>query len=214
MANENAVTNIADLWVAVAINVDNEDPFESEEEDQIDGEDVEHDDGDLSEADIFGAGQQSRRNETLHRPSFGSPSVRSALAGSPFTPPTPRLHESPMHRSQSVTSRLDVPPSSQARRFSTTVPSIFSHTGVRTPPAVIEAQKMLALADEVEETGQEPLSPIREGSRLVEPDTEPSVALNEPSLMSQLPLMIIFQYGILALHNTTHDQVFYLYLVS
>ncbi|TFY51331.1 hypothetical protein EVJ58_g10625, partial [Rhodofomes roseus] len=32
MANENAVTNIADLWVAAAINVDNEDPFESEDE--------------------------------------------------------------------------------------------------------------------------------------------------------------------------------------
>ncbi|KAJ3535728.1 hypothetical protein NM688_g6935 [Phlebia brevispora] len=32
--------------------------------------------------------------------------------------------------------------------------------------------------------------------------------------MSLLPLTIIFQYGILALHSTTHDQVFYLYLVS
>ena len=36
----------------------------------------------------------------------------------------------------------------------------------------------------------------------------------EPSLWSQLPMLIIIQYGLLALHATTHDQVFYLYLVS
>ena len=29
-----------------------------------------------------------------------------------------------------------------------------------------------------------------------------------------LPMAIISQYGWLALHSTTHDQVFYLYLVS
>ena len=32
MANENVVTNIADLWVAAAINADNEDVFLSESE--------------------------------------------------------------------------------------------------------------------------------------------------------------------------------------
>jgi hypothetical protein len=31
MANENAVTNIADLWVAAAINVDNEEVFENDD---------------------------------------------------------------------------------------------------------------------------------------------------------------------------------------
>ena len=35
-----------------------------------------------------------------------------------------------------------------------------------------------------------------------------------PSPWTQLPLMIILQYGLLALHSTTHDQIFYLYLVS
>ena len=35
MANENTVTSIADLWVAAAMNVDNEDPFESEDEGQF-----------------------------------------------------------------------------------------------------------------------------------------------------------------------------------
>lgn len=32
LANKNTVTNIADLWVAAAMNVDNEDPFESDSE--------------------------------------------------------------------------------------------------------------------------------------------------------------------------------------
>ncbi|KAF8720814.1 hypothetical protein AX14_010713 [Amanita brunnescens Koide BX004] len=34
MANENAVNSVADLWVAAAINADNEDPFESDYEDE------------------------------------------------------------------------------------------------------------------------------------------------------------------------------------
>ncbi|KAG9124108.1 hypothetical protein FRC07_012814 [Ceratobasidium sp. 392] len=34
------------------------------------------------------------------------------------------------------------------------------------------------------------------------------------SAWSQLPVVIIFQYGLLALHNTTHDQIFLSYLVS
>ena len=32
MANQNAVTNIADLWVAATMNADNEDPFETDSE--------------------------------------------------------------------------------------------------------------------------------------------------------------------------------------
>jgi hypothetical protein len=38
LANENAVTNIADLWVASAMNVDNEDVFESDTEEDIEDE--------------------------------------------------------------------------------------------------------------------------------------------------------------------------------
>ncbi|KAL0957692.1 hypothetical protein HGRIS_001473 [Hohenbuehelia grisea] len=34
------------------------------------------------------------------------------------------------------------------------------------------------------------------------------------SLREQLQLMVIVQYGVLALHSTTHDQVFLSYLVS
>jgi hypothetical protein len=46
-----------------------------------------------------------------------------------------------------------------------------------------------------------------------------SVLLDAPTegasdLWNQLPIAIILQYGVLALHSTTHDQVFYSYLLS
>ena len=86
------------------------------------------------------------------------------------------------------------------------VPPIFSHVGVRTPLAVLEAQQLLAVGDE-----EQGLAPIQESRVRSESD---EVVEQEPSLMSQLPILVIIQYGLLALHSTTHDQVFYLYLVS
>ena len=81
---------------------------------------------------------------------------------------------------------------------------------------MLEAQQLLAQSEAEE---MDALAPIAEQSRL--PSREPSpaasvVALSdkEPSIMSMLPLQIILQYGWLAFHSTTHDQVFYLYLVS
>ena len=95
---------------------------------------------------------------------------------------------------------------SSARRFSSNaLPTIFSHSGVRTPPAVLEAQQLLSQSEEIN-VGQT-LEPIME-SHPVLPAERP------PSLYAQLPMLIIVHYGLLALHNTTHDQVFYLYLVS
>jgi hypothetical protein len=45
-------------------------------------------------------------------------------------------------------------------------------------------------------------------------DTLPTVEEKQPSLMSQLPIAIILQYGWLALHTTTHDMLFLTYVVS
>ena len=96
------------------------------------------------------------------------------------------------------------------------MPTIFQHVGVRTPPAVLEAQQLLAQAEAEEE--MDALAPITEqsqrASREMSPAAAPLVTEKEPSIMSMLPLAIILQYGWLALHSTTHDQVFYLYLVS
>jgi len=86
---------------------------------------------------------------------------------------------------------------SPPRRFSN---AIFAHPGVKTPLAVIEAQKVLTAPDPSQAQDGIDLVPIVEGK--------------QPSLMSQLPLAIIFQYGWLALHTTTHDMVFLTYVVS
>jgi len=88
------------------------------------------------------------------------------------------------------------------------MPGIFSHSGVRTPPAVLEAQQLLIQPEDTFFRDQ--LEPIMESRQAttIEDFEKP------PSLYSQLPILIIVHYGLLALHTTTHDQVFYLYLVS
>lgn len=233
MANENAVTNIADLWVAAAINADNDNPFESddeydEDEDEIDAEEA-LETTPLDDDDIFGTPSAARHNRfsrrvntnatfnTTHRPSMAS--VRpSTFGGSPRRPSSLR-RPATLHRNSSSQLRLGADSADELphRRVSNTVPSIFQHVGVRTPPAVLEAQQQLAEAEAEEE--MDALAPIAESqqaSRGASPAGPPLDGTNEkePSLMSQLPIQIILQYGWLALHSTTHDQVFYLYLVS
>ncbi|OCH86843.1 major facilitator superfamily MFS-1 [Obba rivulosa] len=223
MANENAVTNIADLWVAAAMNVDNEDPFESDSEYDEDAAELE-DSATIDDGDVFGStsaatapihsNRFSRRESVAtarhsgtHRPSFSG--LRgSSVIGSPRRP-------SMSHRFSS--GRFDpidhAAGDLSARRSSGVVPSIFSHVGVRTPPAVLEAQQLLAQVEEPSDT----LAPIMESRRQSQgrvSQADEIVIEKEPSLWSQLPIIIIFQYGWLALHATTHDQVFYLYLVS
>jgi len=74
----------------------------------------------------------------------------------------------------------------------------------------LEAQRLLS-ADEpgmlgtIQESGQAPGPAV---------DVEAMQAEKQPSLASQLPVLIIVQYGVMALHTTTHDQVFMSYLVS
>ena len=96
--------------------------------------------------------------------------------------------------------------------------TIFQHVGVRTPPAVLEAQQLLAQAEAEEMDALAPIAEGQQASREMSPAAGAaaleSTSEKEPSLMSQLPLQIILQYGWLALHSTTHDQVFYLCLVS
>ncbi|KAH9855398.1 major facilitator superfamily MFS-1 [Lenzites betulinus] len=228
MANENAVTNIADLWVAAAINADNEDPFESDDEfdeDEIDAEEALETTPAEEDEDFFGSPSTARNNRfsrrvsmqsTPHRPSFVGVHP-SPFGGSPRRPASSR-RLSNLRRGSSSQLRPGVESDElPLRRASGTVPSIFQHVGVRTPPAVIEAQQLLAQAEAEE---MDALAPIVEGeqtSRNISPAgpaLETAVGEKEPSLMSQLPLQIILQYGWLALHSTTHDQVFYLYLVS
>ncbi|KAJ7108561.1 hypothetical protein C8R44DRAFT_884628 [Mycena epipterygia] len=222
MANENAVTNIADLWVAAAMNVDNEDPFESDTEMDSDEERESIDDfGDVEDHSETDPLTPTPDRRTSRAPSmagsanFRGPSTRRSSAGGALRPSrlgSPRRPSGPQAiaiRQPSFSQPLDGTPAS--RRFSISVPTIFSHSGVRTPPAVLDAQQLLMRP----ETDGDVLEPILESRRasLHDPQVDLEAAV-PPSMASQLPVLVIIQYGLLALHTTTHDQVFLSYLVS
>jgi hypothetical protein len=210
MANENAVTNIADLWVAAAINVDNEEVFENDDA-ELEGpyESVFDVDGDdANDTPNPPSGVEDTLPERGKR-FMGTivPSVPSTRRGSPLRrPSTPqyRVSQSPQRHRPSTQYGASGQPTemvSPPRRFSNAVPGIFAHPGVKTPPAVAEAQRLLNAPDTTQ---------LQE----VTADTTPTVEGKQPSLMSQLPMAIIFQYGWLALHTTTHDMLFLTYVVS
>lgn len=214
MANENAVTNIADLWVAAAMNVDNnEDPFEA---DTDTGSDTEQDAGTLG-GDLI---EEPEDMTTTARPRGRSPiSIRNPVShlqhqtsNASFRTPGSFV---PRHLSYSQLPNIGRPSSPAigtptSRRFSTTVPSIFAHPGVKTPPAVLDAQQLLFRSEAMPSPGE--TVPVF-WSDTRQSDVE-SAAAPPPSLASQLPFLVIIQYGALALHSTTHDQVFLSYLVS
>ncbi|KAL5527526.1 hypothetical protein ACEPAG_6327 [Sanghuangporus baumii] len=234
MANEFAVTNMADLWVAAAINADNEDVFLS---------DTEPDDEDDN---LF---QDDDEEEGANSPTRIVRSSSAAYSPRMLAPPSPartgRSSAPSAHRpsNASVAPRLGSPrrplhqPSlgqvadtsvGTARRVSSSVPAIFSHTGVRSPSVneapTLPSQLLLPRESGDTEAGLgDGLAPIVEDqrrsvfSRREQQDTDEPldmVSEKQPSILSQLPVMIIFQYGLLALHSTTHDQVFLSYLVS
>ncbi|KAJ7158242.1 hypothetical protein C8R43DRAFT_1086999 [Mycena crocata] len=222
MANENAVTNIADLWVAAAMNVDNEDPFESDTEmgsDEDRGSDDDFGDADeTSETDLLTPTpnrRTSRPPSIAASANFRSPrrssagtATRPSRLGSPRRPSGPQAIAI---RQPSFSQPLDGTPTS--RRFSNTVPTIFSHPGVRTPTAVLDAQQLL-MRSETEGDGLQPILESRRAS-LNDGQVDLEAAIETPpSMASQLPVLVIIQYGLLALHSTTHDQVFLSYLVS
>lgn len=251
MANENAVTNIADLWVAAAMNVDNEDVFMSDSEHEL-GEDETQDpfvDEDIEEEGDSIASTPTRvgrsgASSSLRVPGvsgFGTATGSRRPSGTTLTPQ--HIRSSP-HRPSVGQGGAEM---SSSRRPSTSgVPAIFSHTGVRTPPAMLEQMThspqregrstyFTGVAGASAEGSPGPgLEPIQEGQS--RPSTvfhqrgeseagaggqmqtalqaEAAVLEKPPSLISQLPMMVIIQYGLLALHSTTHDQIFLSYLVS
>lgn len=228
LANENAVTNIADLWVASAMNADNEDPFETDSDIEEGGDEEAppihsgtparpegESAGDVDLTTITPSGGYEPRTGTsesstpiarlsrTHRPSAAgslNPSAASLRRSSPM-PHRPSVSFSPMS------------PSSPRRPSN--VPSIFAHPGVKTPTAVLDAQQLL-LGPDTDNTS-DPLVSITESRSAAnmhsQADME-SLAEKQPSLISQLPMIVIIQYGVMALHTTTHDQIFMSYLVS
>lgn len=229
MANENAVNSVADLWVAAAINADNEDPFESDFEDDAAAVPEPYEEEDNDDAATIdsswtqrGRGTSTKRLGLSTNPMSRRPSRGVAHPPSRGSRP-PRSHFSSRHASspQAIPRlpSLSVIPGGVPlvrRRSSTSVPSIFSHPGVEMPRAVVDAQDLLMRLEEgvVMPEGLHPILESRQpsdGSASSDTETPDEKA---PSLFSQLPLLVILQYGLFALHTTTHDQVFMSYLVS
>jgi len=186
MANENAGTNIADLWVAAGMNVDNDEAFEPEQDldTNVNSDYIEHQD--------------------IPSSVTSSPVQRGRSIGRDFPMPgSPDQHSSMMTFAQS--SRFRSPQlMDDGASFTLRPPTIFSHPGVRTPSTVLNAQ-----ARAQESTLLQPI--IEHGQPVTEMEASSE---KPPSLTSQLPVVVIIQYGLLALHSTTHDQVFLSYLVT
>ena len=219
MANENAVTNIADLWVAAAINVDNEDVFEFDSEGGSEDGEILGSDEEIGEDDTpTRRGRSSNRlplhshRHSVHREP-PSPALRFQVRVSSSGARSP-VAQSPGTRHMSAFAADGAPPDLQRR--SNSIPVIFSHSGVRIPPAVLEQQKMHTIRTDEPSPSRDVLAPIIEGRQDSQGSASSTDTIIEkpPSLASQLPLLVIVQYGLLALHTTTHDQVFLSYLVS
>ncbi|KAG8895502.1 hypothetical protein FRB99_000564 [Tulasnella sp. 403] len=263
LANEGNVTSMANLWVAAAINADNEEPFfddsdgeggpaestapqENGEAESVFMEDEEP--GPVTSPAGPPRGTQTPvHRQSTSRPSFASSSgvrPRASLGGFGFGPLTQLSTASPRP------SQADVSPSPHLARlqgssqFSSPritlrrgssvsnlgLPSIYNNTGLSSPPALAQGIQLPFFEEDRPYGHTQQLSVISEGSAsvgtapsavapsimesnfgstLAPPEPEPM-----PSMWSQLPIIIILQYGILALHNTVHDQYFLTYLVS
>ena len=97
------------------------------------------------------------------------------------------------------------------------LPAIYANTGVHTPPALLDARGQSVQVTPQGEGGDPfaDLTPIVEGQVAhqvpIEAEHEKPAAGFQ---WSALPLFLIFQYFVLALHTTSHDQVFLMYLTS
>jgi hypothetical protein len=218
LANENAVTNIADLWVASAMNVDNEEVFESDVEDEEDLADASFD------TEPTGSGFTATTTNAGGS-SFLSPGESSTRRQSPSRPRGLSTRRGSASTARATSAIRLGPEDMAARRMSAAIPAIFQNAGLRTPPALLDTPQMQPLsllpdttAAAPEGHGEEmptifesrPVSIVRPPEAAAGAD-EPIV---EEKLWAQLPIAIIVQYGLIALHTTTHDQVFLSYLVS
>ncbi|KAF7325895.1 Major facilitator superfamily MFS-1 [Mycena kentingensis (nom. inval.)] len=167
-------------------------------------------------------GSPLARPISIRRPS----NIRPSAFGSPYRPSPLPLSLVNLGRPSFAQFDAGTPTS---RRFSG-VPNIFNNMGISTPPAMLDAAAYGQLQVEAEmPTPVAPpvdtLQPIIESRRLslhetptwhsypeqvLEDDEEGETEVERP----QIPFLVIVQYGLLALHATTHDQVFLSYVVS
>jgi len=194
LANENAVTNIADLWVAAAMNVDSEELYSDRDSCYVEDE----------MARRASVEEDSPMSLLLTAAARDSLEPRSLTTEAPNNQRSVALPHGTSRHPFSRTSQQHM----LTHRPSSGIRSIFSHPGVRTPSAVLDALSRAEMAGDslvpIPERSQSPGAGVGDDEVIEKP----------PPLTSQLPIPIIIQYGLLALHSTTYDQVFLSYLVT
>lgn len=204
MANENAVTNIADLWVAAAMSSDIESYSQSNSEAASMADEVE------DESNLTRPGRLLTRvylQNSLHKRPSNPSAVRPGRSQC-------RQSVSPPPDTSSIRDISPALGTGSVHRFSNPASIIFTNPGVS---STITSDMRSILLHSDEATG-DLLAPIIEDQRLFSPQgtttTVELKATQSTSITSQLPVLIIIQYGLLALHSTTYDQMFMSYLVS
>ncbi len=203
------------LWVASAATADYEDPFTGSDEEASDAglEDAE---GIASSfASVMESPPQHRSQTPLSSFSLRSPRRSAVQLLTAAYSGSRRPSRSLLGVSGGRRTSFGSPPSlATDPRMSTThpiVPAIYANTGLRTPPALLETPLPTPPAQIIGDPFTENLASIAEGRTATELDEVSEKAENQ---WTSLPLFIIFQYFILAIHTTSHDQVFLMYLTS
>lgn len=217
MANEENNFNLNDIWVSAAIAQET-DVFEDDDEDSEEYDEV-NETSSLN-APLYsrtrsmspGPGEQSNYPFAFsERPSRAG---QQSLRGDSFSRAQGARHSSPHRRPSAVSGHL---------------PAIFANTGLNTPPAIAAAYEYDPIArlerplspldtrmDPIHEHIPPPADP--QSTHLVDQNTYPALNPDEkialPAGWRALPMLIILQYGLLALHDTVHGQVFLSFLVS
>jgi len=217
-----SVNSIADLRVAAALNVD-ENPFEGDDGTEL-GADDDIDTLDIDEVEPRGR-RESRKSVSYpptHLTSVASnQGSRASQRRSSRRPSTaPAIVPSPLAGTSSeffISQSLDNVSASGQH-----LPSIYANT------VNLSHQSQSSDVNVIASTPERDLPPILESRRpsfmhldelllsettpLLDLDSTAPAASSSPS--TQIPGLVIAQFGLLALHTTTHEQVYMSYLAS
>lgn len=220
LANDQAIFGISDLWVAQATQADDqfsqvdydESVFEDDESRlDIDADESEH------EPDFFGFGTAPPSLEDLRGQAAQQDELRGQYGDAPRGSPSLNV---PRNRSESKRSPSRDRVTSYGGRHrrdsvvSSRGPALFANTGLN-PQSLGSAAALLSppIKDAPEESAFNPMTAIPEmrPASIIEHDVHADVENLEQKvpvpLLRQLPLAMIGQYALLALHGTVCDQV-------
>lgn len=222
MANEGAVFSLSDLWVAAATQKEEEDAEDTDAEAEAEADSVFEDDesriefaDDDVEPDFFGFGTAPPSLDDIRATAAAQSVDRLRGYGSPsLTVPTPRsrLASGTSYGRSNAYRRPSIINYGSYRG-----PGIFANTGLH-QASLASAPILSPKAAEIDspfntmDAIPERLSGVSTDATATQQDLLEEQQIEEDpnpaSLIRQLPLALIAQYALLALHCTATDQVF------